>query len=157
MEQIPAEQQLQSPTLLFNKIENSQIDGEVAKLKEMSEQVKKEQNPSYEPLKEPIDIDLVRKLDLRVGLIEKAVAVPKSKKLLQLEVDLGFEKRTILSGISQFYTPEQLIGKKVAVVANLKPATLMGIQSQGMILAGSLDNALEVLQIQNLPPGSSIS
>jgi len=157
MEQIPENQPLQAPTLLFNKIENAQIDGEVAKLHEMSAQIQKAQNPVYEPLKEEIDIDFVRKLDLRVGLIEKATPVPKSKKLLQLEVDLGFEKRTILSGISQHYTPEQLIGKKVVIVANLKPATLMGIQSQGMVLAGSLDNALEVLQIQSLPPGSAIS
>ena len=157
MEQIPAEQPLQAPTLLFTKIENAQIDEETAKLQALSAQVAKEQNPSYEPLKEPIDIDFVRKLDLRVGLIEKAIAVPKSKKLLQLEVDLGFEKRTILSGISLYYTPEQLIGKKVVIVANLKPATLMGIQSQGMVLAGSLDNALEVLQIQSLPPGAAIS
>lgn len=157
MEEIPLEQTLQTPTLLFNKIESSQIEGEIAKLHAMRDQVKKEENLVYEPLKEQIDIDLMSKVDLRVGLIEKAAPVPKSKKLLRLEVNLGFERRTILSGISQFYSPEQLVGKKVAVVANLKPATLMGIQSQGMILAGSLDTALEVLQIQTLPPGSSIT
>ncbi|MBA2728715.1 MAG: hypothetical protein H0U49_11150, partial [Parachlamydiaceae bacterium] len=61
------------------------------------------------------------KIDLRVGLIGAVVAVPKSKKLLQLQVDIGLEKRTIVSGISQYYQPQQLIGKKVVVVANLKP------------------------------------
>jgi methionyl-tRNA synthetase len=94
---------------------------------------------------------------LRVGQILEAVAVPKSKKLLQLKVDLGFEQRSILSGISQYYKPEELVGKRVAVIANLKPAKLMGIESQGMLLAGSLDKALELLSVQDLPAGSCIT
>ena len=71
-------------------------------------------------------------------------------------MDLGFETRTIVSGISQFYKPEELIGKKVVVVANLKPATLMGVQSQGMLLAGEDASGLEVLSIQNLTNGSTV-
>lgn len=90
------------------------------------------------PALDLIDIDYFAKVKLRVGRIEAAEAVPKSKKLLKLQVDLGpLGKRQVLSGISQFYTPESLIGKKIIVVANLKPAMMMGQESQGMLLAGS--------------------
>ena len=75
----------------------------------------------------------------------------------KLEVDLGLERRTLLSGISQHYTTEELVGKKVVVVANLKPATIMGVESQGMVLAGSLDAALELVTLENLPAGTEIS
>ena len=82
--------------------------------------------------------------------------MPKSKKLLQLSVDLGFEKRTIVSGISKFYEPDQLVDKKVVIVANLKPAKLMGIESQGMVLSASLDQALEVASLQDIPIGAEV-
>lgn len=86
-----------------------------------------------------IDIEHFAKVELRVGQIVTAEKVEKSKKLLKLQVDLGPElgKRQILSGISQFYTPENLVGRKIVVVANLKPATMMGIESRGMLLAAS--------------------
>ena len=82
---------------------------------------------------------------------------PKNKKLLKLKVNLGFEQRTVVAGIAESYSPEQLIGKKVAIVANLKPATLMGIESQGMLLAGHMEKGLEVVTVEGLPPGSVIS
>ena len=110
--------------------------------------------PALKPL---VDIDDFRKLDLRVGLILAAEPVPKSKKLLKLQVDLGFEKRTIVAGISQHYSPDEIVGKQVVVVANLKPATLMGVQSQGMVLAGTLDASLELVGIQKMAPGSVVS
>ena len=112
---------------------------------------------TYQPLKSTIAYDDFDKIDLRVAQILEAVKVPKSKKLLKLLVDLGFEKRTIVSGIALSYEPEQLIGKKVLVVANLAPATLMGIESQGMILAATLESKLELPEIQHLSPGSSVS
>ncbi len=90
------------------------------------------------PVSDLVDIEHFAKVKLRVGRIEAAEAVPKSKKLLKLQVDLGpLGKRQILSGISQFYAPDVLIGKKIIVVANLKPAMMMGQESQGMLLAGS--------------------
>jgi methionyl-tRNA synthetase len=152
-------QPLSEPKILFTKVEDVVIEIEVGKLKKMAPKAEPEiaKNVELSPLKPEVDIEDMKKIDLRVGKILSAVAVPKSKKLLQLEVDLGFEKRTIVSGISQHYQPQDLIGKNVVVVANLKPATLMGIQSQGMILAGSIDKSLEVLSVQGLPPGSSVS
>ncbi|MCO6432130.1 MAG: methionine--tRNA ligase subunit beta [Deltaproteobacteria bacterium] len=97
-----------------------------------------------------IDIEQFAKIKLRVGRVESAEALPKSKKLIKLQVDLGgtLGKRQILAGVAQYYTPEQLIGKRIVVVSNLKPATLMGEQSQGMLLAASNDDgsALSILE-----------
>jgi methionyl-tRNA synthetase len=86
------------------------------------------------PLRPLIDIDDFANVDLRVATILKAEAIPKAKKLLKLEVDMG-ERRTIVAGIANFYQPEALVGRQVIIVANLKPAKLMGIESQGMLLA----------------------
>jgi methionyl-tRNA synthetase len=99
------------------------------------------------------------KVELRVAEVLAAEAVPKSKKLLKLTVSLGTEQRTIVAGIAQHYAPADLVGKKVVVVANLEPAKLMGIQSQGMVLAGSTadDGALAVLVLdRDLPPGARV-
>lgn len=91
-------------------------------------------------VKPNIDYDAFAQTDLRVGVILAAEAVPKSKKLIKMTVDLGFEQRTILGGIKEAYSPEELVGRKVVVVANLAPRALMGIESHGMLLAAS-DNA----------------
>ncbi len=152
---LPTHQKLLEPTILFAKIEDEQIQQELDKLHQMSNTVEKE--VSYTPLKQQIEFPDFEKLDLRVGIITSATALPKSKKLLQLQVDIGIDVRTVVSGISQHYQPEELIGKKVVVVANLKPAKLMGVESQGMILAGADEKALEVLSVQNLPKGSVVS
>jgi methionyl-tRNA synthetase len=99
------------------------------------------------------------KVELRVAQVLAAEAVPKSKKLLKLTVSLGSEERTIVAGIAQHYAPADLVGKKVVVVANLVPATLMGVPSQGMVLAGSTDGdgALAVLTLdRDLPPGARV-
>lgn len=158
---IPEGQSLKEPVILFQRIEDAQIEEERAKLYSKTQQQAEVsvESAKYEPLRPEIDIDHVRKMDLRIGVILSAVPVPKSKKLLQLDVDLGFEKRTVVAGISLAYKPEELIGKRVVVVANLKPATLMGVQSHGMLLAGSscIDDALELATVHNLPPGSSVS
>jgi methionyl-tRNA synthetase len=84
-----------------------------------------------------ITIDDFMKVELRVGKVLEAEAVPKSKKLIKLRVDIGTEQRTLLAGIAEAYQPEQLVGKMVVIVANLKPAKLMGIESNGMVLAAS--------------------
>jgi methionyl-tRNA synthetase len=104
-----------------------------------------------------ISIDDFAKVDLRVALVTAAEAVPKSRKLLKLTVSLGAETRTVLAGIAEHYAPADLVGKKVVVVANLQPAKLMGIESQGMVLAGSADAGLGVLTLdRDLPPGAKV-
>ena len=148
---------LPKPFILFQKIEDDVIEQEIHKLQIMQAQALEKQAPPYPALKEPISIDDFGKLDLRVGQIMHAEKLPKSKKLLRLQVDIGVDQRTVLSGISLHYTPEQLVGKKVIVVANLKPATIMGVESHGMILAGSLDASLELVTLQDLPAGAIIS
>lgn len=148
---------LPKPMILFQKVEDEVIEEELAKLNTLHEKATEKKEPPYTPLKEKVSYEDFAKLDLRVGLILKAEKLPKSKKLLKLEVDIGLETRTLLSGISLHYTPEQLIGKRVIVVANLKPATIMGVESQGMILAGSLDASLELVTLQDLPAGAEIS
>lgn len=150
-------QQLQEPVLLFAKIEDEQIEREIAKLHAMSSKLKTPKSVDVPALKPQIGIEDIRKIDLRIGEIKKAQAVPKSKKMLQLEVDIGLETRTILSGIGKSYKPEELVGKKVVVAANLKPATLMGIESQGMILCGGLNDDLELIALSRLPAGSEVT
>lgn len=148
---------LPKPSILFQKIEDEIINQEIAKLEQMHAVAIEKKEPPYLPLKEEITLADFNKVDLRIGLIQKAERLPKSRKLLRLEVDLGFETRTILSGISHRYEPEELVRKKVVIVANLKPATLMGVESQGMVLAGSLDTALELVTVENIPAGAQVS
>jgi methionyl-tRNA synthetase len=95
-------------------------------------------------LKPEIDYEEFTKVDLRVGKILAAESVPKSNKLLKLIIDIG-EERTIVAGIGKDYTPAELIGKKIVIVANLKPAKLMGVESYGMLLATDTDKGLTVL------------
>lgn len=157
---IPAHQQLQEPHILFKKVEDEQVEQELEKLKKMSSEASKtrvSQEIVYSPLKDLVDIEDVRKLDLRVGMIKSAKALPKSKKLLLVEVDLGFETRSVVAGISQHFDPQSLTGKKVIVVANLKPATLMGHTSQGMLLAASQEGSLELLSVEEILPGAVVS
>ncbi len=155
--ELPASQILPKPSILFQKVEDEVIEHEIEKLKKSAAQAMEKKEPPYAPLKESITYDDFSKIDLRVGLIRKAEKLPKSKKLLKLEVDIGFEARTLLSGISQHYSPEELVGKKVVVVANLEPAKIMGVESQGMVLAGSLDSALELVTLQDLPAGADVT
>jgi len=149
-------QRIRESKILFQRVEDETIQAEIAKLHALADKAKKPKTLSLVPLKPAIEIDLVRQLDLRVATILKAEPVPKSKKLLKLEVDVGFEKRTIVAGISQFYESKNLVGQKVVVVANLKPATLMGIESHGMVLAGKGGDQLEVVSVNELQAGSQV-
>lgn len=92
-----------------------------------------------------IGIDDFMKVELRTAKVLEAEAVPKSKKLLKLLVDVGTERRTILAGIAEAYQPEQLVGRTIVIVANLKPARLMGIDSDGMVLAASSEGGKPTL------------
>ncbi|MBE6915572.1 MAG: methionine--tRNA ligase [Ruminococcaceae bacterium] len=110
-----------------------------------------------EPIAPEIDFDTFCSLDLRAAKILSCEPVPKSKKLLKMQVDLGIETRQVVSGIAQWYKPDDLIGKTVAFVANLKPAKLCGVESQGMILAADHGDAARVLFLDSeLKPGSTI-
>lgn len=148
---------LPSPSVIFQKVEDEVIALHVEHLKQMHEKASCVKPLPYAPLKAPLSFEQFEQVDLRVGTILDAEQVPKSKKLLKLLIDIGLEKRTVVSGISQHYTPEQLIGKKIILVANLKPTTLMGIESQGMILAASLDQVLELVTVEDLPGGAEVS
>jgi methionyl-tRNA synthetase len=158
VEKVPQGQVLPPPTILFQKIEDSQIEEEIQKLKALSDSKQKRvTGPTLSPLKPQVSIEDVRKLDLRVGVIRQAEAVPKSKKLLKLQVDIGLEQRTIVAGIGESYQAADLVGRSVVVVANLKPATLMGVQSEGMLLAAKLGGQLELVSVETSGPGAEVS
>jgi methionyl-tRNA synthetase len=116
--------------------------------------------PAVPAQEELVDIELFAKLQFRVARIEVVEAVPKSKKLYRIELDLGpMGKRQIVSGIAQHYTPEALVGRQIVIVANLKPATLMGVESRGMLLAASTDgdSVLALLAPdKEIAPGSRV-
>ena len=119
--------------ILFTKIEDDVMEEQKAKLGATPDGASDKDQP-YEPVKDTIEYDDFAKLDFRMGTIVEAEEMPKSKKLVKTVVDLGFEKRQILAGIKEHFKPEELIGKRVAVVANLAPRKMMGTESQGMIL-----------------------
>ncbi len=106
----------------------------------------------------PLTIDEFMKVELRVATVLEAEAVPKSKKLIKLRVDVGTEQRTIMAGIAESYQPDQLIGRTIVIVANLKPAKLMGIESNGMVLAASVEGgAPTLLSVDpSMPPGTRV-
>jgi len=106
-----------------------------------------------------ITIEEFQKIELRAARIVAAEPVPKSKKLMRLEVDLGSERRQVVAGIATRYSPESLVGKTVVIVANLQPATLMGLESNGMVLAASLPESGEPVVLvpeQDVPPGTKV-
>ena len=134
-----------------------------AKLKEFEElkaaKAKEEEKREIIPIKEEITIDDFDKIDLRVVKVLECEPVPKAKKLLKLKVDLGGEERQVISGIAQFYKPEELVGKYVVLVANLKSVKLRGELSQGMILAVSTDDDSKLFTVSipgELPTGSQV-
>ena len=101
--------------------------------------------PAPAPQPERVGIDDFLKLDLRVARVVAAERVPKSRKLLKLDVDLGSERRTLVAGIAEAYEPEALVGRVIGMVANLKPAVVMGVESNGMILAASAPGGLPIV------------
>lgn len=123
---------LGKPAFLFERIEDADVEKQVEKLMKTKEE--NQTNTAVNPQKEEITYDDFVKTDLRVGTILEAVKVPKTKKLIQLKIDTGIDVRTVVSGIAEYYQPEEIIGKQVAVLVNLSPRKLRGITSQGMIL-----------------------
>jgi methionyl-tRNA synthetase len=133
--------QLGEPEILFRKIEDSEIEEEIKKLKIASGEIT-EEKIEFKP---QITIEEFQKIDLRVADVVECERVKNSEKLLKLKVKIGNEERQIVAGIGKHYSPEELVGKKVIVVANLKPAKLMGIESQGMLLAAVKDEKLTLI------------
>ena len=106
-----------------------------------------------------ISINEFKRLDLRVGQIHKAEPIPEARRLLKVQVDLGQEQRTLVAGLAAYYTPQQLIGLKVIVVANLKPATIRGVLSQGMMLGAGCSDGEDVALLtinKDVPNGTPV-
>ncbi|MFD2567099.1 methionine--tRNA ligase [Pseudotenacibaculum haliotis] len=125
--------QIGKSELLFSKIEDKTIEAQLAKL-EATKLANEQANKTVEPQKETIEFEDFTKLDIRVGTILEAEKVAKTKKLLQLKVDVGIDVRTIVSGIAESFSPEEIIGQQVTVLTNLAPRKIRGVESQGMIL-----------------------
>ena len=130
---LPANHQIGFAELLFSKIEDKTVTTQLEKLA-ATKKANEQENKVIEPQKETIDFEDFTKLDMRVGTILEAVKVAKTKKLLQLKVDVGIDVRTIVSGIAESFSPEDIIGQQVTVLTNLAPRKIRGVESQGMIL-----------------------
>jgi methionyl-tRNA synthetase len=153
---------LRAPEILFRKMEDTEITEQIEKLK--NGLIKEDQPKAEEPkkdvsLKAEIVYDDFAKIDLKVGTIVAAEKVEKADKLLKLTIDLGFETRTVVSGIALHYKPEEIVGKQVTVVANLAPRKMRGIESNGMILmAEDSTGKLHFVSPENkIEPGSNVS
>jgi methionyl-tRNA synthetase len=132
---LPSNHQINKSELLFRKIEDAEIETQLEKLEATKKtNAQMEETSNIIPQKQTITYDDFSKMDLRVGTILEAEKMPKTDKLMVMKVDTGIDKRTIVSGIAQHFTPEELIGKQVTVLVNLAPRKLRGVESQGMIL-----------------------
>jgi methionyl-tRNA synthetase len=132
-ELLPPGHGLNQPELLFERIEDATIEAQVKKLLD-TKKANEAENATANPAKAVIEFDDFGKIDLRIGTIIAAEKVAKTKKLLKLTVDTGIDKRTVVSGIAEYYEPENIIGQQVTMLVNLAPRNLKGIESQGMIL-----------------------
>lgn len=157
---------LRAPELLFRKIEDDEVKTQVEKLKNKKQMMENtEPEPAVENaeavavVKPEIQFDDFAKIDLKVATIISAEKVEKADKLLKLEVNLGFEKRIIVSGIAIHFKPEDIVGKQVVIVANLAPRKMRGIESNGMILmAEDKSGKLHFVNPDSIiDPGSGVS
>ena len=159
---LPADVTVHRGEVLFPRID---VDKEISELNALIDaQMKKTQaeqdkdGANLEPLSETIKIDDFFKSDLRVAEVKSCEKIPKAKKLLKLMLDDGFGERQVVSGIAKWYAPDNLIGKKVIVVANLAPAKLCGVESNGMIVAASVGEDAKVIFVdKDIPNGSKLS
>ncbi|MGE4589910.1 MAG: methionine--tRNA ligase [Acidaminococcaceae bacterium] len=131
---LEAGHQLGDAVLLFEKVEDSMIEQQVQKLLDTRKANEAQEVKPVKPQKEAIQFDDFTKMDLRVGTILEAEVVPKTKKLLKLLIDTGIDQRTVVSGIAEYYQPENIIGQQVVMLVNLEPRKIRGIESQGMIM-----------------------
>ncbi len=141
---------VEKPEMLFARLDSKEIQKKVEELYHVKK-AKKENNADN-----TITIEEFKKIELIVGTVEECKKHPDADKLLISKINIGKETRQIVSGIAEYFTPEEFIGKKVIVVANLKPAKLRGVESQGMILAGDKKGIMEVINVKDLPNGTII-
>jgi len=143
-------------TVLFARIDEKKMLAEIE-----AERLAQAEQTGTETVEKPVGVAQIgiedfMNVELRTALVEECERIPKAKKLLKLTVNLGYEKRTVVSGIAKFYTPEQLIGKKLIIVANLKPVTLCSIESNGMILACGEEQVRVVFLSDDTPLGERV-
>ena len=149
----------ETPEILFKRLDAKEISEKVNAMYEARKpkEVKKAEKPENVVSISEIGIEDFMKVQLRVGEIVEAEKVPKANKLLKFAVKMGDETRTIVSGIAKFYTPEEMVGKQVVVVSNLKPAKLCGIESQGMLLCACTDDDLSIVSPEKkMPCGATV-
>ena len=154
---IPAGHTISTPELLFEKIEDEVIERQVKKLQD-TKAANEAAAATVEPQKESVTFDDFGKMDIRVSTVVAAEKVAKTKKLLKLTVDTGIDTRTIVSGIAEYYTPEELVGRQILVLVNLLPRELKGITSQGMILmsADATGKLTLLAPTDRVPNGSQV-
>lgn len=148
---------INQPELLFEKIDDSTIQAQIEKLAKMKEAAILAQQPS-KPAKEDISYDDFQKMDLRIVTVLEAEKIAKTKKLLKLKVNTGTDVREIVSGIAEYYEPENLVGKQVLMLINLTPKEIKGVKSHGMVLmAENIDGHLSIIQPEkNIKEGSTV-
>ena len=147
----PSGEEVGEAEVLFSRIDGEKMLAEIAAEREASAESEKPEGLAQ------IGIEDFAKVELRCAEVTECEAVPKAKKLLKLQLNLGYEKRQVVSGIAKFYKPEELIGKKVVLVCNLKPAKLCGVESNGMILASGSDDDVRVIFLDpETEPGAGI-
>lgn len=148
---------INKPGLLFEKIEDKEIEKQVDKL-HATKKANESALSKLKPVKEPVTFDEFTKIDIRTATVLEAEKVPKTTKLLKLKIDTGTDIRTIVSGIAEYYEPEEMVGKQISIVANLEPRKIKGIESKGMILmAEDPDGRLVLVSpVENISNGSTI-
>jgi methionine--tRNA ligase beta chain len=147
-----------NPSIFFTKIEDKTIEIRLKSLQDKMHLTTPATKDTQVLDNLVITIDDFKKVDLRVGKIIEAKKVEKSDKLIQMQVQVGSELRQIVGGLALFYKPEELLNKKVVVVYNLKPSKLMGLNSQGMLLAAKINNSLVLLTVEkDIDDGAKIS
>jgi len=152
-ELLPVGHQLNPAELLFSKIEDAEIEKQVKRLEDIkaarlaaAAAEAAAAAPKVEPAKEPCTFDEFGRMDIRTATVLAAERVPKTDKLLKLTIDTGLDQRVIVSGIAQYYTPEEMVGKQICILANLEPRVIRGIESKGMILmAKQVDGTMRIV------------
>ena len=145
---------LKQPGLLFRRIEDAEIEKQVEKLK--TSKLLQNETIQLKPIKQQVDYEAFSAMDIRTGTIVAAQVVPKTKKLLKLEIDTGIDKRIVVSGIAEYFDPEKIIGQKVSILINLAPRMIKGIESHGMILmAENLKGELDFISSSSINENGS--
>lgn len=151
-ENIPSGHKINTPSLLFERLDDSVVEDQRLKLQKAKEEAEINEK-DVEPQKGTTSFDDFQKMDIRVGTIIEAEKIKKAKKLLKLTVDTGIDQRTVVSGIAKFYKPEEIIGQQVSILVNLAPRTMLGIESEGMILMAENNQG----ELQFISPSSKVN